>query len=279
MQMFRDALSSCNLSDMGFSGDIFTWRRGRIRERLDRVVANQGWRDKFPMAAVIHEDFWKSDHRPIMADTEYFDAGQVRNNGTKKMFEAKWLLEESFDDIVGGAWEEASSGGPSTLAQKLQAVHLAMHAWDRRVLGEPKRRMKELQNELNTAMEGSLSDEATARIQAIQLEIEHLHEQDEIKWVQRSRANWMKSGDRNTNFFHNFATARKKRNLIKRLKDEGGNWIEDEDGLADHINSYFGNLFSRGVDEASMEVINKVTLRVTDGVYFTRSLGNPKRKV
>jgi hypothetical protein len=112
-------------------------------------------------------------------------------------------------------------------------------------------------------MEGSLSDEATARIQAIQLEIEHLHEQDEIKWVQRSRANWMKSGDRNTNFFHNFATARKKRNLVKRLKDEGGNWIEDEDGLAAHINSYFGNLFSKGVDEPSMEVTNKVTPRVT----------------
>jgi phage host-nuclease inhibitor protein Gam len=179
------------------------------------------------------------------------------------MFEAKWLLEESFDDIVGGAWEEASAGGPTNLAQKLHAVHQALHAWDRRVLGEPKRRLKELQNELNSVMEGSLSDEATTKIQAIQMEIENLHEQDEIKWVQRSRANWMKSGDRNTNLFHNFATARKKRNLIKRLKDEGGNWIEDEVGLADHIKNYFGNLFSSEVDEPSMNVINKVTPRVT----------------
>jgi hypothetical protein len=73
----------------------------------------------------------------------------------------------------------------------------------------------------------------------------------------------MKSGDRNTNLFHNFATARKKRNLIKRLKDEGGNWIEDEVGLADHIKNYFGNLFSSEVDEPSMNVINKVTPRVT----------------
>ncbi|KAK1661707.1 hypothetical protein QYE76_049866 [Lolium multiflorum] len=188
---------------------------------------------------------------------------QVRNNGTNKMFEAKWLLEESFDDIVGGAWEEASSGGPTSLAQKLQAVHQALHAWDCKVLGEPTRRLKELQTELNSAMEGSLSDEATAKIQAIQLEIENLHEQDELKWVQRSRANWMKSGDRNTTFFHNFATARKKINLIKQLKDEGSNWIEDEDDLADHINNYFGNLFSREVVEPSMDVINKVTPRVS----------------
>jgi hypothetical protein len=215
------------------------------------------------MAAVIHEDFWKSDHRPITLNTEYFDSEQVWNNGTKKMFEAKWLLEESFDDIVGGAWEEASAGGPTNLAQKLHAVHQALHAWDRRVLGEPKRRLKDLQMELNSAMEGPLTDEAAAKIQDIQLQIENLHEQDELKWVQRSRANWMKSGDRNTTFFHNFAMARKKRNLIKRLKNEGGNWIEDEEGLAAHINNYFGNLFSREVAEPSMDVINKVTPRVS----------------
>jgi hypothetical protein len=33
MQAFRDAISDCNLEDNGFSGDPFTWRRGRFRER------------------------------------------------------------------------------------------------------------------------------------------------------------------------------------------------------------------------------------------------------
>jgi hypothetical protein len=28
---------------MGFEGDIFTWRRGKIRERLDRAVCNYRW--------------------------------------------------------------------------------------------------------------------------------------------------------------------------------------------------------------------------------------------
>jgi hypothetical protein len=40
MQAFRDALSGCNLEDLGFIGDPFTWKRGRLRERLDRAVAN-----------------------------------------------------------------------------------------------------------------------------------------------------------------------------------------------------------------------------------------------
>jgi exonuclease III len=100
MQQFRDALTHCNLTDLGFLGDAFTWRRGRIRERLDRAVANQDWRDLFPLAGVINEDFWKSDHRPITVDSEHFDVAQIRAGGGKRMFEAKWLIEESFDDIV-----------------------------------------------------------------------------------------------------------------------------------------------------------------------------------
>jgi hypothetical protein len=56
MQQFRDALVDSELSDMGFMGEKFR-RRGRIRERLDRAVANQRWRDKFPLAMVVNEDF------------------------------------------------------------------------------------------------------------------------------------------------------------------------------------------------------------------------------
>jgi hypothetical protein len=35
MQAFQDVLTGCGLEDIGYSGDMFTWRRGRIRERLD----------------------------------------------------------------------------------------------------------------------------------------------------------------------------------------------------------------------------------------------------
>jgi hypothetical protein len=68
-------------------------------------------------------------------------------------------------------------------------------------------------------MEGPLTDDATVLQQRVQLEIEQIYEPEEIKWVQRIRANRMKFGDRNTNFFQNSATARKKRNLIKKLFD------------------------------------------------------------
>ena len=70
MQAFSDALSDCGLDDLGYIGDILSWRRGNIRERLDRATSNIRWADMFPGYGVSNEDFDKSDHRPVLIDTE-----------------------------------------------------------------------------------------------------------------------------------------------------------------------------------------------------------------
>jgi hypothetical protein len=41
--------------------------------------------------------------------------------------------------------------------------------------------------------------------------IEKLLEHEEIKWSQRSRANWIKSGDKSTSFFHSYVMTHKYR--------------------------------------------------------------------
>jgi macrodomain Ter protein organizer (MatP/YcbG family) len=62
-----------------------------------------------------------------------------------------------------------------------------------------------------------------------------LEEQKETYWKQRSHVNWLREGDRNTSFFHACATQRKK-NRIKRLQAEDGQWIEERD-----LCGYIGN--------------------------------------
>ena len=69
MRDFRNCLQECGLEDMGCIGDLFTWRRGEIRERLDHAVCNVDWANKFPQAAIINEEHVHSDHRPLILDT------------------------------------------------------------------------------------------------------------------------------------------------------------------------------------------------------------------
>jgi hypothetical protein len=48
------ALDFCELEDLGFVGDPYTWRNNSqraetyVKERLDRSVANLEWRTHFP---------------------------------------------------------------------------------------------------------------------------------------------------------------------------------------------------------------------------------------
>jgi hypothetical protein len=56
MQAFRDCLTACD--DLGISGDIFTWIRGRIREQLDRAVGNPGWVSFVPCIRSGERRFW-----------------------------------------------------------------------------------------------------------------------------------------------------------------------------------------------------------------------------
>jgi hypothetical protein len=75
------------------------------------------------------------------------------------------------------------------------------------------------QRELETVMRGPINPENEQKKKEIAELIEKLLEQEEIRWNQRSRANWLQNGDRNTSYFHSFATARKKRNCIKKNKE------------------------------------------------------------
>jgi hypothetical protein len=40
------------LEDLGYIGNIFTWKRGNIRERLDRAVGDANWSALFPSTGV-----------------------------------------------------------------------------------------------------------------------------------------------------------------------------------------------------------------------------------
>lgn len=77
-------------------------------------------------------------------------------------------------------------------------------------------------------------------------------------WRQRSRAVWLKDGDRNTKFFHNKATQRAKVNNISKLRHEDGVWWKGEEQIERVLISYFDDLFSTSTPsniEATCDVV------------------------
>ena len=56
--------------------------------------------------------------------------------------------------------------------------------------------------------------------QLLQYKLEKLENQKELFWKQRSHCNWLKHGDRNTRYFHAFASERRRINWLKKLRNE-----------------------------------------------------------
>jgi len=102
LQASHDVLMDCELADIGFLGDVFTWQRGKIRERLDRGVANTQWNILFLEAQLINGEMVKSDHRPLIINTEG-SCGQHHQREEQRKIEARWLKEETIEEIVQAA--------------------------------------------------------------------------------------------------------------------------------------------------------------------------------
>ena len=87
----------------------------------------------------------------------------------------------------------------------MREVHEDLHKWDKEVLKNLVKRMFGLQRDLERLRRGPVTDANMASQKEIMVRLELMLEQEEIYWTQRASANWLRSGDRNTNFFHNYA--------------------------------------------------------------------------
>jgi hypothetical protein len=111
MDRFREALEECDLSNLGFEGDPFTWRNNShtnvhyIRERLDRAVANNEWMTRFPLHHVINGEPRHSDYRPVIVDTNPPRSDGGRRGPPAFHFEASWVEEDECATIVENAWK------------------------------------------------------------------------------------------------------------------------------------------------------------------------------
>ncbi|WOH08626.1 hypothetical protein DCAR_0728070 [Daucus carota subsp. sativus] len=208
MDRFKDVLDDCNLKDFGNFDKEMTWvgkfSNGVVMERLDSEV--------------------KSNKRKKNNRFHYEDA---------------WGEDGDCSKVISNFWENVgSSNSPKELKQKLVGCGAKLKWWN-----ENKR--KELRRNIDVSKK-KISDLSLANTPSLWREIKEeekrlnlLLEKEEVYWRQRSRALWLKCGDKNTRFFHHKASSRKKKNEIKGLKDQDGCWQVEKSRVSNIIFSWF----------------------------------------
>jgi hypothetical protein len=77
----------------------------------------------------------------------------------------------------------------------------------------------------------------------ISKKIQKIQSEEEINLAQRAKINWLKFGDKNSNFFHAALVERKRQNRVVRLDVAGYN-ISDDKEMKSEATRFFKDLFS-----------------------------------
>ncbi|CAL1397558.1 unnamed protein product [Linum trigynum] len=240
---FRDCMEDCRLMDLGFTGPRFTWftSKSNLKERLDRSICNLDWHKEFPSSFVTHLPKIKSDHRPILtcSSTDKGEKKPVR----RFQFLAPWLTHDDFFPFLQSVWKRNSD-----FHCALQGLTEDLKDWNQNVFGNIFKRKRELLNCLKSLELINCKNptrNSTAKEQETREELENTLWQEELLWIQKSRANWVVFGDMNTSFFHNSTLSRRKHNRILSLKDDNGQWVTDPEALELMARTHYVKLYSR----------------------------------
>ena len=231
---FREALLFCGLVDLGYNGNIFIWDNGRlgedlVQERLDRACANIEWKAHFPHVKVSHLQVSYSDHVPILISTAE-PSHPRRNRRLPRRFEEKWVAHPDCDRVIHESWRlPVRNGSPMfKLFERIKQCRHALVEWSRTTLGNSKTKLEEKQAALEELSRENKA-ENMQRIRTLKSEINTILHQDELFWRQRSRSIWLPAGDKNTKFFHQRASQRRRKNHISGIQDVDGSWKTSEE--------------------------------------------------
>ncbi|KAK1318217.1 hypothetical protein QJS10_CPB04g01551 [Acorus calamus] len=131
MARFNEWLDEEGLIDLPIPNHKFTWsnmREDPAMAKLDRVVVDGEWEERFPCCSVLGLPRTTSDHIPLLLQ------GGLRER-RKRMFrfESWWTLCPDLEEVVRGSWEAGVGGyrGARCVAVKLRRLKRVLRVWGR----------------------------------------------------------------------------------------------------------------------------------------------------
>lgn len=182
---------------------------------------------------------YKSDHKVVVLEFE-----NRTTRGPKHLrfhFQAAWLLEHDFPQIVSDAW----SG--KDWIQGVSQFQESVSKWNEENIGSIPGRKKALLKRLEGIKQKKAAGEVgdLFKIETkLWKEYTKLALQEEMLWFQKSHCLWIRGGDKNTRFFHATVVVKAKRQKVSTLQNEDGVWISELSLLKQMATEFFTKLYT-----------------------------------
>ncbi|KAH6762745.1 hypothetical protein C2S52_020178 [Perilla frutescens var. hirtella] len=182
MMDFGDAISDCQLLDLGFDGAWFTWEWPAIglRERLDRILLGEFWTSVFAVTRVTHLARHQSDHAPLLVRCQFL--AEIPKSFFR--FQNMWVRHHTFRETVLEEW------------QTDEAMSAAQAAYD-----------------------SFPSPEARAELNHCVAYYVLRTEMEKDFWKQKVAVRWVVDGERNSRFFQGWVKQKRYKSRIHVIED------------------------------------------------------------
>ncbi|KAF5450314.1 hypothetical protein F2P56_030677 [Juglans regia] len=208
MDDFNLCIDQCGLVELNYHGNPLSWCNGqegvsRKWARLDRVLMNMAFSDRFNLAQMEYIKRKTLDHSPmvirlILVNTRY--------GPSPFRFQKMWCSHGSFQKLVEETWKQPTVGsGMVKLAAKLKRLKMGLRIWNKSVSGRVDTNIQELEARmavLEAQLQSGFSEEIEAEYIVTKLEIDIWEKREESRLAQLATNKWLKEGDQNSKFFH-----------------------------------------------------------------------------
>jgi hypothetical protein len=160
------------------------------------------------------------------------DTNPPRSDGGRRgplafYFEASWVEEDECATIVENAWRTSMVARGDDVGGAVLNVARELGEWGRNVLGGLEKNIKKTRKALEECRRRVVSCESVHSEEILKFKLEKLEEKRNLYWRQRAKVHWLEKGDRNTRFFHQYASEWKRRSHINKLVKDDGVLVEE----------------------------------------------------
>ena len=218
-------------------GRAFTWEKRihghLVYEKLDRAIGRHDWCCQYPNSSVSAGPFTCSDHSYVILDT---NAVQLSLHKTLFRYQPHWSSYHDVQRIVRKNWTGHINGAPMfRFTQKLRRIKSELKIWSRSKFANFRKQVEKNSAKLQFVESLIIADPHNHRLTGWHFRLLKQRERlllfNKRYWGTLAHKKWLVDGDRNSRFFHQSATARKRHCAILRIKDPSGIWIEDPEVL------------------------------------------------
>jgi hypothetical protein len=178
-------------------------------------------------------------------------------------FEASWLEEENCEIIVENAWKLSMNVRAGSVSGAIGDVAADLWGWSKNILGDLEKRIKDVKQKLEACRRKGITRAVVNKEEVLKYKLEKLETQKETYWRQRAKAHCLQHGDKNTKFFHQHATERRRVNRIKKLVKDDGSVVQEKGEIHNLVTDFYKTLFQSRAGLRYDELLQHIPSRVT----------------